>query len=197
MDKRKFLRSVGGLASGSIALSVAGCISKGEETSKAETPPEIPSFHASHSNIVSEIETLERTVHELTNKFREEEGHDFLEYNEDLAKIARNHSRNMAKKGYFAHEDHNNRGPGARADYFGYPNTAISENLFRVGIPEQVDSADRVAARAIRGWKSSSSHRAGMLTTAHIVEGVGAYITEERSVFITTMFADVDGEISS
>lgn len=176
-------------------LALTGCISKGKEATT--TSPEITPFHASHADIVSNIDTLESAVHEATNEFRDEEGYDPLGYNRDLAKIARNHSRNMAKEGYFSHVDHEGRGPGDRADYFGYPDTAISENLFRVGIPEQVESAGRVAEETVQGWKNSSSHRAGMLTTAHIVEGVGAYITEERKVFITAMFADVDGKIPS
>lgn len=197
MNRRTFLRNVGAIASGGETVVLAGCVSGTEEEAHTSTPAEILPFHATNAGIFSDIETLERAVHEATNEFRTEQGYDPLGYNDDLAKIARNHSRNMAKEGFFAHEDHKGRHSGERAEYFGYPDTAISENLFRVGIPEQIESPNRIADRAVQGWKNSPSHRAGMLTTAHIVEGIGGYITAERDVFITAMYADFDGEIPS
>ncbi|MEF8807226.1 CAP domain-containing protein [Natronomonas sp.] len=180
-----------------MTVAFAGCVSGNKEKVRASTPAEIPPIDATNADIFSDIRTLENAIHEATNEFRTEEGYGPLEYNKNLAKIARNHSRNMAKEGFFAHKDHKGRHSGERADYFGYPDAAISENLFRAGIPEQIESPDRIADRTIQGWESSPSHRAGMLTTAHIVEGIGGYITAERDVFITAMYADVDGGIPS
>lgn len=197
INKRTFLRNVGSVATGSMTIPLAGCISDGDEAATTPTPPEIPSFHATNGGIFSDIEALERAVHEATNEFRAEEEHDPLGYNEDLAKIARYHSRNMAKEGFFAHVDHNERGGGDRADYFGYPNTAISENLLRVTLPSHWDTYEKVAVETVAGWEESQSHRAALLTTAHIVAGVGGYVTEERDMYMTMMFADVDGEIPS
>lgn len=197
MIRRKFLRNVGTVSLGSVTIALPGCTSDGKQATMTPTPPEIPTFHATNSNIFSDIKTLERGIHEATNQFRIEEEQAPLGYNEDLANIARYHSRNMAKKGFFAHVDHKGRDGGDRADHFGYPDTAISENLLRVTLPPGWDTRQRVVDEVITGWKESLSHRAALLTTAHIVAGVGGYITEGRETFITMMFADVDGEITS
>ncbi|WP_425487441.1 CAP domain-containing protein [Natronomonas halophila] len=136
-------------------------------------------------------------VHEATNEFRTSEGRAPLEYNDDLAAISRNHSRNMAKNGFFDHNDHEGRSPGERADYFGYPDTAISENLYWLKIPSHWNSSDRVAERAVSSWKDSASHRSALLTESKVVAGVGAYVTEKRKVYVTAMYADRDGRISA
>lgn len=187
------------MAPGGAAL--AGCLSNrngsaSNESATTPTPAEIPSFHATNAGIFSDIETLELAVHEATNEFRAEEGHEPLQYNEDLAKIARNHSRNMAKEGFFSHDDHQGRTPGERVDYFGYPDAHITENLSRVsGIPSDMNSAMELGGAIVSGWKDSSPHRTALLETKKIVAGVGGYVTEKREVFITANYADVDGEI--
>jgi uncharacterized protein YkwD len=187
------------MASGGAAL--AGCLSNRNdsglnESATTPTPAEIPSFHATNAGILSNIKTLELAVHEATNEFRAEEGYGPFRYNEDLAEIARNHSRNMAKEGFFSHDDHQGRTPGERVDYFGYPDAHITENLSRIsGVPSDMNSAIDIAGAIVSGWKDSPPHRTALLETTKIVAGVGGYVTGKRVVFITAIYADVDGEI--
>jgi uncharacterized protein YkwD len=195
MNRRAFLQGIRAVVSGTGAIALTGCTEGVDEDTPTPTPAEIPSFNATNAGIFSDIETLERAVYNMMNGFRVEEGYEPLGYNQDLAEIARYHSWNMARKDFFAHDDYKGRSGGDRADYFGYPDTAISENLFRVGIPEEVKSSKPIANKTIQGWKNSPSHRAGMLTTAHIVAGIGGYIDTNRVVFITAMYADIDGEV--
>lgn len=197
VNRRVFLRDAIAVASGSVTLALAGCISESDEEMVTTTPAEIPPFHATNAGILSDIETLERAVHEQTNEFRVEEGHIRFGYNEDLAKIARYHSRNMAKEGFFAHNDPEGRSSGDRVDYFGYPDASISENLARWRMPSDVASPAEIAEEIVSGWKDSPPHRSALLATTKIVAGVGSYVMKGGQMFTTALYADVDGEIPS
>ncbi len=49
------------------------------------------------------VTALEKRVHELINKERRKQGLVQLRWDDDLAGIARSHSRDMAARGYFSH----------------------------------------------------------------------------------------------
>jgi uncharacterized protein YkwD len=63
---------------------------------------------------------LERKVHELTNQYRIENGLDSLLFDEQLSKVARSHSKDMAKRNYFSHHTPEGADPTDRADSYGY-----------------------------------------------------------------------------
>jgi uncharacterized protein YkwD len=195
MNRRTILRGTKAVISGSATLTLAGCLSDGETETPTATYPEVPSFDATHGGFYSDIDSVEKTVHEAINEFRSEEGRDSVEFNDDLARISRNHSRNMAKEHFFDHTDHKGRSPGMRADYFGYPDANITENLYRTQTPPEGYPPRVVGERAVSSWKDSSSHRMAMLWIGAVVVGVGAYVTEGGIIFITAMFANIDGKI--
>jgi uncharacterized protein YkwD len=197
MNRRIFLRDIGASALTSTAVSLAGCGETTDETTSTLTPEGIPSFHATNAGVFSDISSIEIAIHEATNDFRAAEGHKLLNYNTSLAKISRNHSRNMAKEGFFDHNDHRGRSSGDRADVFGYPDASISENLYWTKMAPNWDSIDRIVKRTLSAWKNSPPHRATLLTESKIVAGVGGYVSEEHEVYITAMYADKDGEIPS
>lgn len=197
MNRRAFFRDAGEVVSGCLSLALAGCTSDGDEGMLTPTPAEIPSFHATNAGILSDIKTLELAVHDRTNEFRSLKGHDALGYNEDLAKIARYHSRNMAKEDFFAHNDPEGRSSGDRVDYFGYPDASVSENLARWRMPSDAKSVNEIAEKVVSGWKDSPPHRSALLATTKTVAGVGSYVTEGSVMFTTALYADVDGKIPS
>ncbi len=49
------------------------------------------------------IQELEKQIHELINRERENKGLSPLSWNNTLSKIARKHSQDMAKRNYFSH----------------------------------------------------------------------------------------------
>lgn len=197
MNRRKFLQDIGGVVSGSTALTLAGCVSNSDGGTPTETYPEIPSFDATRGGFYTEIEPIEKAIREAINEFRIEEGYSRVGPNNDLSKISRNHSRNMAKEGFFDHIDHEGRSPSARADYFGYPDASIAENLYWTQIPPEGYTHEVVGARTVSSWKDSSSHLMTMLWTGAVVVGVGAYVAESGAMFVTAMFANVDSRITS
>jgi uncharacterized protein YkwD len=172
-------------------------VSDDKKGTPTPTYPEIPSFDATHGGFYSDIEPVEKAVHEVINEFRTEKGRDSVDFNDGLARISRNHSRNMAKKDFFDHTDPKGRSPGMRADYFGYPDAAITENLYRTQTPSEGYPRQVVGDHAVSSWKDSPSHRRAMLWTGAVVVGVGAYVTEDEVILVTAMFANTDGEIPS
>jgi uncharacterized protein YkwD len=103
----------------------------------------------------------------------------------------------MVKEGFFDHTDHNERSPGMRADYFGYPDSDVAENLYRTQTPLGGYPREVIGERAVSSWEGSSAHRKTMLWDGAVAVGVGAYVTEDRVIVVTAMFANIDGEIPS
>lgn len=190
MNRRTILRGTKAVISGSATLTLAGCLSDGETETPTATYPEVPSFDATHGGFYSDIDPVEKAVHKAINEFRSEEGRGSVKFNDDLARISRNHSRNMAKEDFFDHTDHKGRSPGMRADHFGYPDSDIAENLYRTQTPPGGYPPEVVGERAVSSWDGSSAHRNTMLWTGAVVVGVGAYVTKGGLIFITAMFTN-------
>lgn len=152
---------------------------------------------------------LEITVHQLTNQYRIQNGLNSLSWDDELSKIARSHSQDMALRGYFSHDTPEGRDPTDRGASQGYKcekivgyimYIGIAENIFQNnlyhtiwytnGVPTSYDwnSLDDIAQTTVDGWMNSTGHRKNILTETFDREGIGVEIASNDKVYITQNF---------
>ncbi len=116
--------------------------------------------------------TEEDQVFALVNQQRATAGCPAVTADSRLAKAARDHSVDMASRGYFAHDTPEGVDPGARITAARYRWQAYGENI-AMGQP----TPDAV----MRAWMNSSGHRANILNCDFRNLGVGlAYDSAHR-----------------
>ena len=151
---------------------------------------------------------VSRLTHDLIDEERHNSGLAPLEYDDELAAIARKHSEDMAQKGYFAHDNQRGESFSARYRQDGY-NCANkqglvihkgAENIFqgwefgrttyRNGriIYREWFTAQQIAEQAVSGWMSSRGHRANILTAIFDREGIGVAANSAGNLLITQNF---------
>jgi len=144
-------------------------------------------------------EDLEQEIHELVNDRREANGLSSLETDSYLKEIARYHSEDMAKSGYFAHDSPAGESMSDRYDRFGYDcrvevsgNEYLTgaENIFKISIDYQL-SEEEIGEMAVESWMESPGHRENILRPEWNAEGIGVYAIDEGSevsVYVTQNF---------
>ncbi len=154
------------------------------------------------------LEKLEALIHESVNKVRLRHSLGMLAWNDSLAGIARQHSRDLAESGTFSHSGTDGSTPSNRAVRAGfkcvktvgeYRFTGIAENLFMTyvyrstrtlhgpgGTERSYDwkTAQDVADDVVEGWMGSAGHRANILEARHDRQGIGINRKEDR-LYIT------------
>jgi len=124
---------------------------------KPSTPPRAPKATPRTSGAAAE-------VLRLVNVQRAKAGCKALVTSTVLARVALAHSRDMAVRGYFAHNSQDGRSPFDRMRAAGYGGTTMGENI-AAGQP--------TAAAVMAAWMKSPGHRANILNCAYRELGVG------------------------
>lgn len=173
-------------------ISISGCEGglpkEMHETSTPTLKPMTP-FDATEPEKFSKSDrkNLEETIHRMVNDERMEHDLDSLEFNEELAYIARIRSQDMAVKDYFAHEEPDGETYMDRLREYGYDWRYTSENLVKPSV-EPDTPVSTIAKRAVSGWMASPPHRENILIPGFNVEGIGAYVTDDYTIYITQIF---------
>ena len=126
---------------------------------------------------------LERLAFNLLNAQRAAKNLPALEWDEDVAKIARMHSESMAKYKFFSHTGLDGTMVNDRADLCGVSRwKAIGENIaFNRGY-------DKPADFAVERWMQSVSHRENILNNRWKESAVGVAIADDGSYYFTQVF---------
>ena len=106
-----------------------------------------------------------------------------LAWDDDIADVARDHSRQMARQGFFGHQDRKGRSVVDRASdrqVNGW--SKIGENLFMC---DEIVSFERYS---VRGWLRSPSHRRNMLDRGWSATGIGVFRSREGRIYVTQVF---------
>jgi uncharacterized protein YkwD len=129
------------------------------------------------------LSQLERRAFELINRKRGEKGLPPLEWNDDLANVARYHSRHMAEFKFFSHKDNEGLMVNDRADKFGLHDwRAIGENIaFNRGFEDPVEMA-------IENWMGSRTHRENLLSQDWIDSAIGLAVSDDGAYYFTQVF---------
>lgn len=128
---------------------------------------------------------LERQVFDLLNQKRTENNLSPLVWSDDMAKIARQHSENMATLKFFSHTGKDGLMVHDRADALGISNwRAIGENIaYNRGY-------DKPAEFAIERWMLSPAHRDNILSKMWKEAGIGAAIADDGAYYFTQVFVE-------
>jgi uncharacterized protein YkwD len=108
-----------------------------------------------------------------------------LRWNENLAAVARAHSRNMLEQGFFDHVDPEGRTVSARISAAGIPWRALGENIAIDGTVLGAEAAFMNEPRFQR------NHRANILNANYTDVGIGIVKGPNGSLYITEDFVAI------
>ncbi len=152
---------------------------------------------------------IERGVHDATNAARQRERRSALRLDPALSAVARRHSADMARRGFFDHTAPDGSDVNARAARDGLTCrvtvgasrfTGFSENLAQVwtasGWTETRFAAGttrtttwrtpaEIVAETVDGWLGSPGHRRNLLLNNVSRESIGVAIDADGRVFVT------------
>lgn len=154
------------------------------------------------------IPTLEKQIHDLINEEREKQGLPLLEFDIKLSEIARKHSKDIATRNFFSHENPdgedptdraNREGYGCRKDFGSYYTDGIAENIFQNNLYDSItyingipihdwSIQEEIAQSTVQGWMNSPGHRQNILTDTYDKEGIGLAIASDDKVYVTQDF---------
>ncbi|KMY56069.1 hypothetical protein AC623_05520 [Bacillus sp. FJAT-27231] len=128
---------------------------------------ELPADPELSDSVWQQIEEgSEKQIVDLTNIIREKHNVGTLAWDSETAQVAKQHSKEMYEKQYFAHES-----PSAGD---------LGDRLTKAGITYQL-AGENIAANytdgpaAVEGWLNSESHREALLEKEFTFLGVGVY----------------------
>ena len=132
---------------------------------------------------------VEQAILKYTNLERKSRGLSELQWDANLAEVARDHSLDMVKNNFFSHTNLKVEDPIARAISHNYNvhkelgggwfSDGIAENIGKMptgnveGIGYVSSDADSIAKAQVDSWMQSSGHRANILDSNYIRLGVG------------------------
>jgi uncharacterized protein YkwD len=131
------------------------------------------------------IQQLEREAFAKINQQRAAQGLPSLLWNDEVAKVARMHSQNMANYKFFSHQGLDGRMVNDRADSVGLTKwRAIGENIaFMKGYASPVNAA-------VQGWLNSPSHKRNLLGQTWRESAVGVAVAPDGSYYFTQVFLE-------
>jgi len=129
------------------------------------------------------IFSFEHQVFELINKKRADNSLQPLIWNDDVARIARMHSENMANYKFFSHAGIDGKMVNNRADDFGISKSrAIGENIaYNRGFTDPLEFA-------VESWMKSPGHRENILNNRWQESGIGIAVTADGTYYFTEVF---------
>jgi uncharacterized protein YkwD len=146
------------------------------------------------------IPDLEQQIHQSVNLQRRANERQPFEWDDTLGSLARAHSEDMAKRGYFKHVNPEGETPMQRLQQAGYNKCRLvgeniyQNNLYSRAITEKKrttydwNSMETITATTLKGWMDSSSHRENILQNDYTREGIGVAIGSDDKVYITQVF---------
>lgn len=139
---------------------------------------------------LSRTQEMERQMFEMVNRDRadpanisETHGRAYrLQWNDQLAAVARAHSLDMMRQGYFDHQDPQGRNVAGRIDAAGIAWQAVGENIAIAG------SVPSAQAAFMNEPKFTENHRANILNTTFTEVGIGIVQGADGRLYITQDF---------
>jgi len=143
------------------------------------------------------VPELERLMHQSINLHRRVNDREPLDWDETLAGLARAHSEDMAKRGYFKHVNPEGQTPMQRLQEAGYDKCRmVGENIHQnnlysreitIGKKKTYDwnSMEIITTTTVKAWMDSEGHRQTILEMNYTQEGIGVALAPDDKVYIT------------
>ncbi|MCU0239472.1 MAG: CAP domain-containing protein [Pyrinomonadaceae bacterium] len=126
---------------------------------------------------------IERKTFDLLNEQRILKGLTPLVWSDELAKIARLHSENMAKYKFFSHVGLDGKTAEERARSLGVKVNGIGENIsYNRGYTNPVQTA-------VDGWLNSSGHRNNLMQKFWQKSAIGVAVANDGTYYFTEIFS--------
>lgn len=125
---------------------------------------------------------MERQLFDAVNRTRARERVLKLVWHPAAAAVAQTHSRAMAERGFFDHEDPQRGDLAERLNKAGVAWTSIAENTF-----QEQGHSDPVG-RAVEVWLKSPGHRQNLLNRSYTDTGIGFASDRRGTVYFTQIF---------
>ncbi len=142
---------------------------------------------------------VEKKIFNLINLERKKQGLELYKWDRKLDVPARNHSKDMFKRNFFAHENPDGLNPidRQRRDY---PELigGVGENIHCIETTseEEAKNVASIAKQVVKDWMNSPGHRANNLSKKYTHLGVGVYIGKKGDrwkIYTSVVFADEYG----
>lgn len=132
---------------------------------------------------LNEANDVERRAFERTNIERVKKGLPAFVWDADLCRMARKHSENMGRRGFFSHVTPEGIRLRDRARAVGIVSfTVLGENIaYNLGY-------DDPGAFAVENWMASPSHRKNILDVEFRSMAVGSFVGSDGAVYLTQTF---------
>jgi len=149
---------------------------------------------------------VELLIHKELNERRAEYGRTRLLFDYALTNIARQHSRDMVRRDFFAHENPDGHGFAERYASAGYDCRVPTgdgryltgaENIAMTYYQEPIindtrhDTPAELAEGIVQQWMNSTAHRENLLVGHWRAQGIGVVVTEDENgtaVYVTQNF---------
>lgn len=153
--------------------------------SDGSTRPRVAPDTASEvkSSVIVNVASVERIAFRMLNEKRAENGLKPLMWSDDLERVARVHSQNMADFKFFDHRGLDGKMVSDRADCLGVGNwRSIGENIaMSRGFTDPI-------AKAVELWLDSPSHRHNLMDENWKESAVGVAVAPDGSYYFTQVF---------
>ena len=137
---------------------------------------------AAVSPSLGDADVIERRAFEQTNVIRAQHGLQAFVWDAALCRLARDHSANMARLGYFSHATPEGLRLKDRARAAGIRYQVIAENIaYNMGYEDP-------GAFAVERWMISPGHRANILYAGFTSMAVGTFVAADGSVYLSQTF---------
>lgn len=163
--------------------AVARLVSTSAETARPRrVAAEKPAIGGPASLLLEQANSIERRAFEQTNAVRLQHGLRPFVWDGQLVQLARTHSENMARLGFFSHSTPVGLRLKDRVRSAGISYQVIAENIaYNMGY-------DDPGAFAVERWMISPGHRANILHAGFTSMAVGTFVAADGSVFLTQTF---------
>ncbi len=132
--------------------------------------------------VFEDLTAIESMTVKRVNEVRAEHGLGPLAEMETLAAVARAHSEEMARLGYFSHESPSGLKSRDRVKAAGLKFGALGENILQLRGPEDP------SGEAVDLWMESPSHSKAILNPRYSRTGVGVAVDDDGMLFFTQLF---------
>jgi len=155
------------------------------------------SFLLQNSKPEVRIPDLEQKIHQSINVQRQATNAEPLSWDDELGKLARAHSEDMAKRNYFKHITPEGLTPMKRLQEAGYNRCRLvgenihQNNLYSRAITERKrttyewNSMDQISAMTMKAWMDSEGHLQILVDKEYTREGIGVAVAADDKVYIT------------
>lgn len=157
-----------------------------EKSASATARPRVIAARAETNAVVATaamIADFERQAFQLINEKRHAQNLPPLKWSDDVARVARAHSQNMAEYKFLSHEGTDGSMVDDRADRVGLSKwRAIGENIaYNRGYEQPIEFA-------VERWMNSPKHKQNLLDNRWQESAIGIAVTPDGTYYLTQVF---------